>query len=62
MIKKRVTELGVEFFDPYTTIENADQLYDDDKLLYSDMDHLSVYGAKWLYEHLAKQSIELLKD
>lgn len=62
VIKKRVTELGVEFFDPYTTIENADQLYDDDKLLYSDMDHLSVYGAKWLYEHLAKQSIELLKD
>jgi len=60
VIKQRVTDLGAEFFDPFTTIENTSQLYDNDKLLYSDMDHLSVYGGRWLFEQLDKKDIELL--
>ncbi len=52
-IKLRVTALGAEFFDPFDSIEDTTQLYEDDKLLYSDMDHLSVYGGRWLYENLA---------
>ena len=55
-----MTELGVEFFDPYATVEDINQLYDGDKLLYSDTDHLSVYGGRWLYEQLATQKIDLL--
>ena len=54
-IKQRVIQLGVEFFDPYESIENTAQLYDGDKLLYSDTDHLSVYGGRWLYDKIAAQ-------
>ena len=61
-IKTRVTKLGAEFFDPYTSVEDPSQLYDQDKLLYSDTDHLSVYGGQWLYSLISKQGTELLKD
>jgi len=60
VFKQRVTDLGVEFFDPYSAVEDINQLYDGDKLLYSDTDHLSVYGGRWLYEQLARQEIDLL--
>ena len=60
-IKLRVAELGAEFFDPYTAIEDRNQLYDDDRVLYSDIDHLSVYGARWLYENIAGKESTLLK-
>lgn len=61
-IEKRVTALGAEFFDPYTNIEDTTQLYEGDKLLYSDMDHLSVYGGRWLYENLSSQQKALLNS
>jgi len=61
-IKQRVTALGAEFFDPYQAVEDPTQLYDGDKLLYSDMDHLSVYGGRWLYEKIAPQASELLNN
>jgi len=60
-IKQRVTALGADFFDPYTAIDDTSQLYDDDRLLYSDTDHLSVYGGKWLYDNLAKREPTLLQ-
>ncbi len=60
-IERRVTALGADFFDPYDTISDTSQLYDGDRLLYSDTDHLSVYGGKWLYENMAKQDLTLLK-
>jgi peptidoglycan/LPS O-acetylase OafA/YrhL len=53
-IAQRVTALGAEFFDPYVNIEDSSQLYEEDRLLYSDMDHLSVYGGRWLYQQLTK--------
>ncbi len=55
-VEQRVTALGAEFFDPYAEITDNSQLYDDDKLLYSDMDHLSVYGGRWLYQQIATKS------
>ena len=61
-IEERVTSLGAEFFDPYTAIEDPTQLYDEDRLLYSDTDHLSVYGGQWLYSEISKKGTELLKD
>jgi len=61
-IKQRVTALGAEFFDPYQAVEDPTQLYDGDKLLYSDMDHLSVYGGRWLYGKVATQASELLSN
>lgn len=61
-IEKRVTALGAEFFDPYTNIQDTTQLYEGDKLLYSDMDHLSVYGGRWLYENLSSQQKALLNS
>ena len=60
-IKQRVTALGAEFFDPYTEIADDSQLYDDDRLLYSDMDHLSVYGGRWLYQQVAGKFPSLLQ-
>lgn len=60
-IKQRVTGLGAEFFDPYATISDRSQLYDEDRLLYSDIDHLSVYGGRWLYQHIAGLESTLLK-
>ena len=60
-VKQRVTELGAEFFDPYATIKDNTQLYDEDRLLYSDMDHLSVYGGRWLYENVATQASTLFQ-
>lgn len=60
-IKQRVADLGAEFFDPYATIEDRTQLYDDDRVLYSDIDHLSVYGARWLYENIAAEGPTLLQ-
>jgi len=59
-IQQRVNSLGAEFFDPYASVEDITQLYDGDKLLYSDMDHLSVYGGRWLHEKLAKHQSPLL--
>jgi len=59
-IKQRVTALGADFFDPYTAISDFSKLYDDDQLLYSDMDHLSVYGGKWLYRNSAQVTSGLL--
>lgn len=52
-IRQHVTALGAEFFDPYEVIDDTSQLYDGDHILYSDMDHLSVYGGRWLYEQYA---------
>ncbi len=60
-IKQRVTQLGAEFFDPFATIKDSSQLYDDDRLLYSDTDHLSVYGGRWLYQQVNEQASTLLK-
>ena len=60
-IKQRVTNLGAEFFDPFENIEDATQLYDGEKLLYSDTDHLSVYGGRWLYENSGPQGAALLQ-
>jgi len=60
-IKSRVAALGAEFFDPYVSIEDSSQLYDEDRILYSDTDHLSVYGGRWLYENVAAQGASLLK-
>jgi hypothetical protein len=51
-IRARVEALGAEFFDPYIAVEDSSQLYDEDRLLYSDMDHLSVYGGRWLHGQL----------
>lgn len=59
-IEKRVTALGAEFFDPYENVQDVTQLYDEDRILYSDMDHLSVYGGRWLYDHIAKQESGIL--
>lgn len=59
-IRQVVAGTGAQFFDPYTHIDNHSQLYQGDKLLYSDMDHLSVYGSRWLYEQLADQQPGLL--
>ena len=56
-IKQRVLQLGVEFFDPYESIEDTGQLYDGEKLLYSDTDHLSVYGGRWLYDNIVAQQL-----
>ncbi len=60
-VRQRVTSLGAEFFDPYTGINDISQLYSDDKLLYSDMDHLSVYGGRWLYERKNAQAETLFE-
>lgn len=54
-IQRRVTGLGAEFFDPYVSVDDPAQLYDGEQLLYSDMDHLSVYGGRWLYNKSAEQ-------
>ena len=58
-IEQRVKALGAEFFDPYAAVEDATQLYDEDRLLYSDMDHLSVYGGRWLFEKAGTQQSTL---
>ena len=60
-IEQRVTALGAVFFDPYTGVSDSSQLYDGDRLLYSDTDHLSVYGGRWLYENMARQESTLLQ-
>ncbi len=60
-IEARVNALGAEFFDPYKNIEDVTQLYDDDRILYSDMDHLSVYGGRWLHQQMAERGAELLQ-
>ena len=51
-IRDRVTALGAEFFDPYEHVQDITQLYDEDRVLYSDMDHLSVYGGRWLFSQM----------
>lgn len=60
-IERRMTALGATFFDPYATMGDSTQLYDADKLLYSDTDHLSVYGGKWLYDNVAASASTLLQ-
>ena len=60
-IKLRVAASGAEFYDPYSAIDDSSQLYDDDRVLYSDRDHLSVYGARWLYENIAAKGSTLLQ-
>ena len=61
-VRERFTALGAEFFDPYTAISDVTQLYDGDKLLYSDMDHLSVYGGRWLFSQVQDKGSALLKQ
>lgn len=58
-IKQRVEQLGATFFDPYAAVKDSTQLYDGEKLLYSDMDHLSVYGGRWLHQQQAGQQASL---
>jgi peptidoglycan/LPS O-acetylase OafA/YrhL len=62
VVKERVQALGAEFYDPYESITDPSQLYQQDKLLYSDMDHLSVYGGRWLYEQSAATGSNVLSD
>jgi len=59
-VKQRYTALGAEFFDPFESVSGTGQLYDGDKLLYSDTDHLSVYGGRWLYEQIGDNASGLL--
>ncbi len=61
VIAQRASSLGAEFFDPYAGIEDTSQLYDGDRILYSDTDHLSVYGGRWLYQQLADTTPSLLQ-
>ena len=43
-------DLNVLFIDPYDYVPNKNLLTDNGRLLYSDDDHLSVYGSKWLFK------------
>lgn len=43
-------DLNVLFIDPYDYVSNKNLLTDNGRLLYSDDDHLSVYGSKWLFQ------------
>ena len=49
-----LTVEGIEFFDPFEYLDKPMIYKTDGKLLYSDADHLSVIGSKWLYGQLLK--------
>ncbi len=48
LVKNIVISNGGEFVDPYAYVSDKKAYRDGDILYYSDDDHLSVYGAKWL--------------
>ncbi len=48
LVKNIAVSNGAEFLDPYAYVPDFKTYRDGDILYYSDDDHLSVYGAKWL--------------
>ncbi|MGF1753161.1 acyltransferase [Vibrio makurazakiensis] len=48
-IKKVVLNSGGEFFDPFKFVSNVGIYSEQERLFYSDRDHLSVYGNEWLF-------------
>lgn len=47
--RKITVQYDAIFIDPYEDVTDKYALTDQGRLLYADDDHLSVYGAKWLY-------------
>ncbi|MGD8173143.1 acyltransferase family protein [Vibrio sp. TRT 21S02] len=60
-VKAVAEENKVIFVDPFEHIKNINQLSYEGKLLYSDDDHLSVYGSQWLYEQFGSINLTSLK-
>lgn len=55
-IRALAKETGTSFFDPYEFLPDKFQIREGERSFYSDFDHLSVYGARWLYQNKIKFS------
>ena len=51
VIKDLALNAGARFVDPYEGLDNPYQIKNEDYTFYSDFDHLSVYGARWLSDN-----------
>lgn len=49
-IEKFAIENGLDFHDPFENVSNPFIIKYNDRTLYSDFDHLSVFGSRWLFE------------
>ncbi|WP_462173754.1 acyltransferase family protein [Pseudoalteromonas xiamenensis] len=57
LIKKIALDAGVEFYDPFQNINRSELLSKDNKVHYYDSNHLSVYGARWLFEQYQSNAV-----
>ncbi|MFC3121282.1 acyltransferase family protein [Agaribacter flavus] len=62
VIERLVNNVGAEFFDPYAYVSDKSALGDGVRLYYSDADHLSVYGARWLYNEGEEKLIQIFQN
>lgn len=59
-IREIVQKTGAVFIDPYDFVADKESLGNGDVFYYSDFDHLSIYGARWLYNESEADVEELI--
>lgn len=55
LVKKIVDANGGIFVDPFQFLPDPMKTHDGSRFYYSDFDHLSVYGSRWLYDETHEQ-------
>ena len=59
-IRRIVQKMGAVFIDPYDFVTDKMSVGNGKVFYYSDFDHLSVYGARWLYNESKTEVEELI--
>jgi hypothetical protein len=59
-IRQIVQKMGAVFIDPYDFVTDKMSVGNGKVFYYSDFDHLSVYGARWLYNESKTEVEELI--
>lgn len=62
IIEELALEYDIKFIDPFDYVDNRFAINHESTLYYSDNDHLSVYGARWLQKNFSKNSTDSLLD
>lgn len=61
-VRRLVEAKGAMFIDPYDALDDKFKISEGEQFYYADFDHLSVYGARWLYTNRANALESILNE